>query len=278
LGRHAGTAKRVGQVLGATGIIISAGGFYLQTRSLKSGVAALEVQAEQLRIEKRRIELEEEEAERQREAAVLAKEAAERAQEDAARQRREADLARADRLFSMANDVCTLENSAEINSRLKLLGQIAADANIDSRFCLSYRGGEAFSGEFALPVDPTAEMTGRFGIRRHPILATVRMHAGVDWESPANEAVFAPADGLVAYAGITEGYGNRIVLDHGNGWRTTYSHLDEIKCSNGDIVLAAQKIGQIGATGATTGRHLHFEVLRDGEFVDPEKHLPAPAN
>ncbi|MGH6923008.1 MAG: M23 family metallopeptidase [Propylenella sp.] len=153
--------------------------------------------------------------------------------------------------------------------------EVASDA---SRACPAYHGGVAFAGTLALPVDPAAEMTSGFGPRRHPILRLVRMHTGVDWESPMNEAVYAPADGLVATAGRVPVYGNRIVLDHGNGWRTTYSYLAAIDLSPCEAVHTGQEIGRIGATGATTGRHLHFEVLRDGEFVDPQEHLPKPEN
>jgi murein DD-endopeptidase MepM/ murein hydrolase activator NlpD len=152
---------------------------------------------------------------------------------------------------------------------------IAADA---SSACPTDQRGAAFAGAFALPVDPAAEMMSPFGMRRHPILRRTRMHTGVDWESPMNEAVYAPADGVVAAAGRAPGYGNRIVLDHGNGWRTTYSFLDAIHPSPCEVVRVGQEIGRIGSTGATTGRHLHFEVLRDGEFVDPQEHLPKPKN
>jgi murein DD-endopeptidase MepM/ murein hydrolase activator NlpD len=260
LARFGATASRTAQAVAGAGLLLSAGGFYLQTRALKSDIAGLELQVSNLEIEKRRLELDEETNKREKEAAE--------------REARAAELERAERLFSMANGLCTLSDADEINSRLKLLGQVTADSNIDSRFCLSYRGGESFAGSFALPVGQEAEITGRFGFRYHPILMMPKMHAGIDWVSPANDTVLAPADGLVTYAGSAEGYGERIILDHGNGWRTTYSHLDEIKCRAGDIVLAGQVIGRIGATGATSGKHLHFEVLSGGSFVDPEKYLP----
>jgi murein DD-endopeptidase MepM/ murein hydrolase activator NlpD len=258
--RYGERAKSIVKAVAGTGIVLSAAGFYLQTRALKSDIAALEVQAEQLEIEKRRIELEEQEAEREREA-------------EKRRQEAEA-FQRAERLFQLANTVCTLTDPDEINSRLKLLTGITGATGIDARFCLSYRGGESFRGTFALPVDISAEISGRFGTRVHPILGTTRFHAGTDWKPGTNDSVLAAADGIVAYAQDSDGYGERIIIDHGNNWRTTYSHLSRIECSAGDIVLAGQVIGRMGSTGLSTGTHLHFEVLAEGEFVDPATRMP----
>ena len=163
-----------------------------------------------------------------------------------------------------------------MNSRLKLLTQLAPGTELNASFCVSYRGGGSFSGAISLPVAAGAEITATFGPRRDPILGTVKLHAGTDWVSPDDPTVKAAADGVVVFADVAEGYGRHIVLDHGNGWRTSYSHLMQIKCAAGDIVLSGQAIGRIGATGLATGPHLHFEVHRGSEALDPESLLSKP--
>jgi murein DD-endopeptidase MepM/ murein hydrolase activator NlpD len=261
--------KRIAQAVAGAGLVVSAAGLYLQTRSLRSDVATLEVQAEQLKIEKRKLELDEE-------AALRAQEAAERERAAAESEQKAEKFAQAQLMFSLANEICTLANPSEMNSRLKLLTQLAPDTELNATFCVSYRGGGAFSGTIAWPVTPEAEITGKFGPVRNPILGTVKQHNGIDFVSPDDPTVRAAADGVVAFADYTEGYGRHIVLDHGNGWRTSYSHLSQIRCAAGDIVLTGQPIGRIGASGLATGPHLHFEVKKGSEALDPEALLPKP--
>lgn len=255
------------KAVAGTGIVLSAAGFYLQTRALRSDVAALEIQSEGLRIDKERLQLELEAAERD-------KREEERLRQQEERQQEAEKFERAERLFQLANTVCTLADPDEINSRLKLLTGITGAEGIDARFCLSYRGGASFRGEFAFPVDASAEFSDGFGLRRHPILNTTRMHAGIDWTPGKSDTIFAAADGIVVFAEVAEGYGRRIIVDHGNNWRTTYSHLATIGCSVGEIVLAGQAIGRMGASGRASAKHVHFEVLAAGDFRDPAKHLP----
>jgi len=259
--------KRIAQTVAGAGLVVSAAGLYLQTRSLRSDVATLEMQAEQLKIEKRKLELDEE-------AALRAREAAERERAAAESEQRAEKFAQAQLMFSLANEICTLADPNEMNSRLKLLTQLSPDTELNATFCVSYRGGGMFSGVIALPVAPGAEVTGKFGPVRNPILGTAKQHNGTDFVSANDPTVMAAADGVVAFADYTQGYGRHIVLDHGNGWRTSYSHLSQIKCAVGNVVLIGQPIGRIGATGLATGPHLHFEVKKGSEALDPETLLP----
>ncbi len=118
-----------------------------------------------------------------------------------------------------------------------------------------------------------ARFTSGFGYRRHPILGTRRMHTGADWAAPRGTPILAPGDGTVTFVGRKGGYGNHLRLKHGNGYQTTFSHLQKFAdgIRKGVEVQQGQVIGYIGSTGRSTGPHLHYEVLVNGKFTDPMK-------
>ncbi len=112
-------------------------------------------------------------------------------------------------------------------------------------------------------------LTSGFGLRRHPLLAIDRLHAGIDWAAPTGTQVIAAGAGRVAEAGAKGEYGNAITIDHGGGWQTVYSQLSRIEVGEGDCVAARAPIGKVGSTGLSAGPHLHFEVRLDGKAIDP---------
>ena len=123
----------------------------------------------------------------------------------------------------------------------------------------------------AIPVAGT--VSSPFGMRRHPITDQVQMHEGTDIAAPAGSPIRAFRDGVVEYAGRAEGYGNIVVLRHADGMKTLYGHNQENLVQAGDRVRAGQTIGRVGSTGRSTGPHLHFEIVREGERVDPSPYL-----
>jgi murein DD-endopeptidase MepM/ murein hydrolase activator NlpD len=136
-------------------------------------------------------------------------------------------------------------------------------------------GGWDFSGN-KFPINPCAgRVTSPYGMRYHPIYGENRMHTGIDIGAPHGTPVYAVKDGYVVYKGVMGGYGNTILVEHGD-CRTLYAHLSKITVKAGEMVQAGQKIGEVGSTGNSTGPHLHFEV-RTGkdrtEYVDPAKYL-----
>ncbi|RIA55200.1 peptidase M23-like protein [Dichotomicrobium thermohalophilum] len=118
-----------------------------------------------------------------------------------------------------------------------------------------------------------ARFTSGFGYRRHPILGTRRMHTGADWAAPRGTPILAPGDGTVVFVGRKGGYGKHIRLKHGNGYKTTFSHMQKFAkgIRKGVKVKQGQVIGYIGSTGRSTGPHLHYEVLVNDKFTDPMK-------
>jgi murein DD-endopeptidase MepM/ murein hydrolase activator NlpD len=112
-------------------------------------------------------------------------------------------------------------------------------------------------------------MTSSFGMRRHPILGYVRMHAGVDFGAAWGSPIFAVSDGIVSFAGRHGGQGNYVRLEHGGGLGSGYGHMSRIAVAPGTRVRAGQVIGFVGSSGLSTGPHLHFEVYRGGATINP---------
>lgn len=126
-------------------------------------------------------------------------------------------------------------------------------------------------GELVL-TSPIAPMivSSPFGLRTDPFTGGRRFHAGIDIDAPEGTNVYASASGLVVYAGMQGGYGKQVVIDHGDGVRTHYSHLSSILVSMGQTVEEGDTLAYVGSTGRSTGPHLHFAVTNfDGEFLDP---------
>lgn len=109
-----------------------------------------------------------------------------------------------------------------------------------------------------------------YGYRIHPIYRTRKMHTGIDLTAPTGTAVYATGDGKVLRAGYTPGgYGKRILIDHGFGYKTLYAHLHNVDVSVGQTVKRGEKIGEVGNTGRSTAPHLHYEVRKNNKFENP---------
>jgi len=104
-----------------------------------------------------------------------------------------------------------------------------------------------------------------------------RMHTGIDIDGVTGEPVIASAEGTVVLASYYSGYGNAVIIDHGNGFSTLYGHLSSIDVDSGDEVRQGQVVGAVGCTGHCTGDHLHFEIRIDGTPLDPLPYLPGGA-
>lgn len=123
------------------------------------------------------------------------------------------------------------------------------------------------TGQMSYPND--GEITSGFGWRMHPILGYQRFHSGVDFGADYGSTIRAADRGVVIFAGWYGGYGNAVIIDHGNNITTLYGHTSGLYVSEGQAIERGQPIAAVGSTGLSTGPHLHFEVRQNGEPVDP---------
>lgn len=114
-----------------------------------------------------------------------------------------------------------------------------------------------------------------FGGRRDPITSRPAFHPGLDISAPTGTPVVATADGVVTLAGWDGSLGNAIRISHGFGIHTRYGHMSKLAVESGRKVKRGEVIGYVGSTGRSTGPHLHYEVYRDGEAVDPLAYILA---
>ena len=112
-------------------------------------------------------------------------------------------------------------------------------------------------------------LTSGMGPRTDPLTGDADYHSGLDIAGDKGQPIYATAAGIVTQAGYASGYGNVIVVDHGFGLETRYGHLSEFLVHNGDHVKRGEMIAKLGATGRTTGPHLHYEVMANGRLLNP---------
>ena len=131
-------------------------------------------------------------------------------------------------------------------------------------------GGSATSlSNLQWPVPSCTLITSRFGYRVAPTTGASTYHGGLDIGAGMGASIVAAGAGDVIYAGANGGYGNCVLIDHGNGVVTVYAHMSSIGVSYGQYVTAGQYVGAVGSTGVSTGPHCHFEIRINGAQTDP---------
>jgi murein DD-endopeptidase MepM/ murein hydrolase activator NlpD len=142
-------------------------------------------------------------------------------------------------------------------------------------------GGSDLSGRSDLSLDAPnlwpviGPITSSFGQRVDPVLhnGEGEFHTGIDISAPTGTPVRATADGTVKDAGMENGYGREVIIDHGHGLETCYAHLSGFAVMEGQNVVRGQVIGYVGMTGRTTGANLHYEVRIHNTPVNPHKYM-----
>ena len=128
----------------------------------------------------------------------------------------------------------------------------------------------------ALPFEYVSPVSGirssGFGYRMHPIENTVKYHYGTDFAANTGTAVTAFADGVIAAVGDSDSYGKYVIIEHSDGYSTLYAHCSEL-CMNCGNVSRGDVIAKVGSTGAATGPHLHFELMHNDTYLNPEFYL-----
>ncbi|MDF2367457.1 M23 family metallopeptidase [Sneathiella sp.] len=126
----------------------------------------------------------------------------------------------------------------------------------------------------ARPVD-VGYITSSFGKRRDPITKRTAFHSGVDIAGPKNSKILATAPGVVTFVGKNGAYGTMVTIDHGRGFKTRYGHLKKALVKKGAKIEYRTEIGVMGSTGRSTGRHVHYEVIYEGEHQNPANFIKA---
>ena len=166
------------------------------------------------------------------------------------------------------------------NFRLKNSGGVQQDFEItDINEITEYYDKKIQNLEKTLTITPiglpsVGTITSKFGYRNNPFGGySTEHHSGLDFRGRIGDAVKTTAKGKVIYAGVKGGYGNCIIIEHSDQIKTLYGHLNKIKVKLNQQVMPGQVIGELGSTGRSTGPHLHYEVLKNNERVDPKLFL-----
>jgi murein DD-endopeptidase MepM/ murein hydrolase activator NlpD len=114
----------------------------------------------------------------------------------------------------------------------------------------------------------------------HPVLGYERMHNGDDYKATLNTPIVATADGTIDFIGEKGDYGNYIRINHKNDLQSAYAHLNKYNknIKNGDLIKQGEIIGYVGSSGLSTGPHLHYEIIRNGEKINPSKFAKNTSN
>ncbi|MEW6621878.1 MAG: peptidoglycan DD-metalloendopeptidase family protein [Bacillota bacterium] len=172
---------------------------------------------------------------------------------------------------------------AQVNQEKSVIERALAELEADSvklasrireiQLSRNRSGLLAPTGKFAWPTPGYTRITSDYGMRVHPILKTRSMHTGIDIAAPNGSKAVAGEVGEVIYAGWFGGYGWTVVLDHGGGISSMYPHLSKITVKEGQIVGRGEEVGKVGTSGLSTGPHIHFEVRKEGDPINPWPYL-----
>ena len=171
-----------------------------------------------------------------------------------------------------------MEQNDLINSIITSLNNMSSRINAQKA---SYKdlGGMVKDKEKLLAATPAIQpvsnadlkrIASGFGYRIDPVYKTVKLHPGLDFAAPAGTPIYATADGTIEFAGNRgDGYGNNVIINHGYGYKTLFGHMFRIKARSGQRVNRGEVIGWVGSTGKSTGPHCHYEVIKNGNKIDP---------
>ncbi len=164
------------------------------------------------------------------------------------------------------------EKTAENIKAIQAAEAAEAELQEEIRRALANSSNESFvGGQFLWPVQGYYTITSPFGYRTHPTTGVYKLHTGVDIAGSriSGKPILAANSGTVIKAGYNRGYGNYVVIDHGGGYSTLYGHASKLAVSAGQSVSRGDTIAFVGTTGYSTGYHLHFEIIENGEYKNP---------
>ena len=175
--------------------------------------------------------------------------------------------------FYDANEVARMEGNVQLETLDKSIRVNADNILINKEERKLY----VYSDDFVpsiYPVDKDkCKKASGYGIRVHPITKEEKMHNGIDFSADTGTPIRSTANGTVRSTEMHKSYGNRVIVDHGNGYSTSYSQMQKYNVETGQSVKKGDVIGYVGSTGMSTGPHLHYEIMKDGKYVDPAEYL-----
>ena len=177
------------------------------------------------------------------------------------------------RIFSLRSKTAVLESADFSDSGsldMEVLSEqieAAMESVTDIRKYIAGQKDIYLATPFGMPV--TGTLSSPYGSRRHPVRDEQRFHTGVDISVPVDTGVRTTANGIVSFAGWTEGSGIVVVVEHGHGFSTAYAHNRKAQVRVGDRVDRGDVIAMSGSTGVSTGPHVHYEIWKNGRHVDP---------
>jgi murein DD-endopeptidase MepM/ murein hydrolase activator NlpD len=167
------------------------------------------------------------------------------------------------------------EDVIETRTRISALQRklVAQSKSFEELYALAQNKEEMLASIPAIqPVrnDDLTHIASGYGYRIHPIYKVRKLHTGMDFTAPEGTEIFATGDGIVVQVeSILNGYGKHVIIRHGFGYETLYAHMSQILVRQGQRVKRGEVIGLIGNTGTSVGAHLHYEVIQNGEKVNP---------
>ncbi|WP_170272141.1 murein hydrolase activator EnvC family protein [Clostridium tarantellae] len=164
--------------------------------------------------------------------------------------------------------ILTKEQIDELDVQSKIISK-----ELDNNSSNNHEDNNNENESMSWPVPGYTTVSSSFGYRVHPITGVNKLHTGVDFPAPAGTPVVAAKSGTIIMSTYNTAYGNIVGIDHGSGLVTFYAHNTERLVSVGQKVKKGQTIATVGTTGYSTGNHCHFEVKKNGQFVDPMKYL-----
>lgn len=183
-------------------------------------------------------------------------------QEEEARRQAEAAAEAAKKNSVSTSNSTSAKNSNQASSNVSNTNNSSSSTGAVDTSQVSSKG-------MTWPAPGYNRISSPFGNRIHPIFGTKKMHTGVDIAAPMGASIVAATDGVVQHSGGLGGYGNAVIIDHGDGIATLYAHNSQLLVSVGQSVKRGQVIAKAGSTGYSTGPHLHFEVRKNGTYINP---------
>lgn len=164
-----------------------------------------------------------------------------------------------------------LRFKAKLRKKVKSISAVAA-----TLILLLVVGADAQIKPVGSPLKGEHKITSKFGEKRHPLAQRKAYHRGVDYNVGMGTPIYATADGIVTETQFAKsGYGIKIVIDHKEEYQTLYAHLSKITAKEGQKVSKGDLIGYSGNSGQSTGPHLHYEIKKNGKYVNPQPYIDA---